>query len=139
MKKRKFTIGQKVYLFVGITVFFAAFGAALISYIINARQIDGYFKNLSLHSARNFAQFIDTDFYSRLKEVAVSPEYQAIRTQAEENEDEAPIEKYLKEKIFGTITRKTKRLWFATFAQWKTSSTFTLSFGAERTKPKTCI
>ena len=110
MKKRKFTIGQKVYLFVGLTVFFAAFGAALISYRINARQIDGYFKNLSLHSARNFAQFIDTDFYARLKEVAVSPEYQAIRAQAEENEDEAPIEEYLKEKNLWDDYKKNQAL-----------------------------
>lgn len=98
MSNKKFTVGEKIYLFVGLTVFFAVFGAAMISYKINARQIDNYFKNLSLHSARNFANFVDVDYFSKLKEVASSAEYQAIRNEAEKNEDEAPIEAYLKEK-----------------------------------------
>ena len=98
MPKNKFTVGEKIYLFVGFTVFFAVFGAAMISYKINAQQIDDYFKKLSLHSARNFANFVDADYFAKLKEVAVSDEYQAIRNEAEKNEDEAPIEAYLKEK-----------------------------------------
>ncbi|MCR5045162.1 MAG: GGDEF domain-containing protein [Treponema sp.] len=96
--KNKFTVGKKIYLFVGLTVFLAVFGAAMISYRINASQIDDYFKNLSLYSARNFSKFIDAEYLFKLKEVVISEEYQALRDQAEKDEDEAVIERYLKQK-----------------------------------------
>ena len=98
MDKDKFTVGKKIYLFVGLTVFLAAFGAATISYRINANQIDNYFKNLALHSARNFAQFVDAEYYTALKEAVVSEEYQVLRAEAEAAEDEGMIEEYLKTK-----------------------------------------
>ncbi|MBR6101073.1 MAG: diguanylate cyclase [Ruminococcus sp.] len=97
-KKRRFPLGAKLYLFIIITVFAATFGAAFLAYRINVSQIDNYFKNLAKHTARNFASFVDPDFLDELNTVASAEEYQALREQAEEDEDEAVIQEYLTEK-----------------------------------------
>ncbi len=97
-KNNRFSVGRKMYLFIGATVFLAAFGMAVIAYIINSNQIDRYFKNLTITSARNFASFVDAEYFKELRAVAESEEYQAVRDQAEQNDDEALIEEYLKSK-----------------------------------------
>ena len=97
-KKRRFSIGKKMYLFVILTVLTAAFGVAILSYLINVGQIDTYFKRLAYNSAEYFATQVDADFLDELAKTAESEEFQALRDQAEEDEDEAVIEEYLKEK-----------------------------------------
>ena len=96
LKRFKSSIGRKMYLFIGITVFFVAMAMALVGYFMNADQIDSYFKSLTITSARNFASFVDPQFLKKLRETAESEEYQALRDKAEENDDEALIEEYLK-------------------------------------------
>ncbi|MBO5550822.1 MAG: sensor domain-containing diguanylate cyclase [Lachnospiraceae bacterium] len=97
-KENRFSVGRKMYLFVGITVFLAAFGMTIIAYMINAGQIDSYFKNLTVSSARNFASFVDAEYLKELRAAAESEEYQELRERAEETDDEALIEDYLKSK-----------------------------------------
>ena len=97
-KKIRFTIGKKMYLFVILTVLAAAFGVAILSYFINVGQIDRYFKRLAKNSAKNFASQVDADFLQRLADAAASDEFQQLRDECEENEDEAPVEEYLREK-----------------------------------------
>ena len=97
-KKRRFSVGAKMYLFVTMTVVVVALASLLISYYINANQIDNYFKGLTLDSARNMASFADAEFLKELKSVAASDEFQALREEAEENDDESVIEEYLKQK-----------------------------------------
>jgi len=92
----KFSVGRKMYFFIGVTVFLAAFGMAVIAYFINSNQIDRYFKNLSITSARNFASFVDPEYFRELRKVAESDEYQAIREEAEAKDDESMIEDYLR-------------------------------------------
>ena len=94
----KFTLGKKVYIFVGLTVFLAAFGAATLSYAINARQIDDYYKKLTLHCARNFSTLIDADFFARLRKTLETDEFQELHAVAEESENPEIIVNYLKEK-----------------------------------------
>ncbi len=101
MKKTKskwFSFRKKMYLFVAVTVLVAALGTAFISYFINADKIDRHFKDLSYSCAENFAALVDADYYAKLREVAESEEYQQIRQQAEEAEDESLIEDYLNQK-----------------------------------------
>ncbi len=93
-----FSLGKKIYLFVGLTVFTAAMFVAIASHFINANRIDTYFKGLSMDTARNFSNFVDVEFLRTVRAVAESEEFQAIRNEAEENEDEASIEAYLREK-----------------------------------------
>ena len=95
-KKKRFSIRRKMYLFVGITVFLATFGLALLAFYISSDQIDRYFKNLTLTSARNFASFVDVDYFKKLREMAESEEYQALRDKAEAEDDETAIEEYIR-------------------------------------------
>ena len=97
-KRGRFSIGIKIYLFVTLTVIVVSFASLLISYNVNVNQIDSYFKNLTLESARNFASFVDADFLRELRDTVITDEYQAIRDQAEEDDDEQPIMEYLQEK-----------------------------------------
>lgn len=97
-KGSRLSVGRKMYLFIAASVFLAAFGMAVIAYMISSNQIDRYFKNLSITSARNFASFVDPEYFKELRAVAESEEYQTLRDKAEETEDETIIEEYLKSK-----------------------------------------
>lgn len=100
-----------MWLFIILTVFSASLGSALLSYYINADQIDRYFKQLSLNSAANFASLVDAEFMSKMKDIALSDEYQKIRQEAEENEDETPIIDYLRQKgVYNEYAANRKRL-----------------------------
>ena len=48
VRKHRFNIGRKMYIFVIITVLMAAIGITVLAYFINVNQIDTYFKNLAL-------------------------------------------------------------------------------------------
>ncbi len=99
MNSRKyFSIGKKIYLFVGVTVFASAFIVAIAAYFINVKRIDDYFKNLSLDTARNFSCFVDADYLQRLRKEVETQEYQDLRERAEEEDNEALIEEYLRDK-----------------------------------------
>ena len=95
-RKKGFSIGRKMYLFVIVTVLAAVMGVTILSYFINVNQIDTYFKRLANNSAQNFASMVDADFLYKLRKVAESDEYQKMREKADEEEDEAPVEEYLR-------------------------------------------
>ena len=97
-KKRRFSFGIKMYLFVVLTVLLVAMGVALTSYFISANQIDEYFKGITIQSARNVASFVDVDFLQELRTMAEAEDYQAIRDKAEEAEDDTEVEQYIKDK-----------------------------------------
>ena len=97
-EKKRFTIGKKMNVFVITTVLLAAVGACTLSYLINANQIDRYYKNLTINSAKNFSALVDVVFLKDLKRLAESEEYQKLRDEAEQKADESIIEDYLKEK-----------------------------------------
>ena len=80
--KKCFSIGRKMYLFVIITVLASTFGTAGISHYINANQIDEYYKTLAYATAKNFGALADKEYLSRLKETAMSDEYQELRDRA---------------------------------------------------------
>ena len=94
-KRRRMTIGPKLYGFVAVAVFLASFGASVIAYLIHAGQIDNYYKNLSLNTAINFASFVDGDFLGELCQVVMTDEFMKLRDTAEETEDEDLIRDYL--------------------------------------------
>ena len=94
----RFTLGKKMYIFLTAVVLLAALGVAVLSYTINAEQIEGYKKRLTLDSAKNYTTLADVDYLKKLKSVVSSEEYQQLRDQAEEEENEKLIEDYLNEK-----------------------------------------
>ena len=97
-KRASISVGQKIYFFVGVTVFIAAMTVAIAAHFINANRIDGYFRGLTIDTARNFARMVDAEYMRQLRAVAESEEYQALREEAEASENEAVIEQYLKDK-----------------------------------------
>ena len=93
--KEKFSIGVKLYIFIIITVLAVAIGTAILAYVINADQIDRYYKQAAFDSAVNFASLVDGDYLKQLREAAESDEFQSLRETAEENDDESLIQDYL--------------------------------------------
>ena len=65
---RRFSLGKKIYFFVGLTVFLASMSVAVVSHFINASRIDSYFKDLTLDNARNFASMVDVNFLKRIND-----------------------------------------------------------------------
>ena len=96
--KNKVSIGAKIYAFVGTSIIIASTLIAILSFAINGRRINQYAEQLSLDTAKNFSGMIDPDFLTSLRDILESEEYQAVRAQAEEEENEAIIEEYLVEK-----------------------------------------
>ena len=94
----RFTLVQKMDIFVTAVVLFVAFGVALLSYLINADQIDRFYKRIALDSAKNYVTLTDADYLKKLKAAVVSEEYQNLRDQAEEQEEEALVVDCLREK-----------------------------------------
>ena len=93
-KKRRFTLDKKMYLYLFTMILFTVASVCLFSYVINVSQIDGYFKQLTLDNAQNVASLIDADFYKELRTIAESEEYQTIRNQAEEADDDELVIRY---------------------------------------------
>ena len=93
--KAKFSIGVKLYIFIIITVLAVAIGTAVLAYVINADQIDRYYKQATFDSAVAFSSFVDGDYLKELRTAAESEAFQSLRETAEENDDEGLIQDYL--------------------------------------------
>ena len=102
--KKTVSIRVKMFIFIIITVFAVALGTSAIAFRTGANQIDKYYKQNTADNARNFASFMNekAEFLETLRSVAESDEYQKLRDRAEEEENEALIEAYLKEKDLWT-------------------------------------
>ena len=84
-----------MYLSVTLTVIAVAIGTAFFSYSVSIVQIDSYFKRLAYNTADNVSSLVDAGFYSRLRELVESEEYQIVREVAEEHDDDEKIKQYL--------------------------------------------
>ena len=97
-EKKRISIGNKFYFFVGTTVFLAGIVVAILSYLINAARINNYYSELSLYTARYVSTMLDAESILEIREVIESEDFQALREIAEEEDNEQVIEDYLKEK-----------------------------------------
>ncbi len=95
---KRFSIKTKMYIFVVITVLAVALGTSAIAFITSADQINNYYKQAASDNARNFATFVDAEFIAELRAVAETDEFQQLRDQCEAEDNEQPIEDYLREK-----------------------------------------
>ena len=96
--KKFFSVKLKMYIFVAATVLVVALGTAAITYSISVNRINSYYRQNASDNARNVASEIDGDYIARLKKAVRSGEYQAIKKQAEEEDNEELVENYLREK-----------------------------------------
>ena len=86
--KTRFTLESKMYIFVASVVIFAAFGVAMLSYIITSGQMERFDKRITLDSAKNYVSLTDVGYLKKLKDVVLSDEYMTLRDQAEKDDNE---------------------------------------------------
>lgn len=96
-EKKTVSIRTKMFFFIIIIVLLAAFGTSAIAFTTGANQIDRYYKQNTADNARNFASLVDAEYIAKLRASVETPEYQELREKAEEDDDEAVIEAYLRE------------------------------------------
>ena len=96
--KNRISLGVKLYVFIGLAITIVGFSIALVTYHINASQIDNYFKRLTLSSARTYATTVDVDIIADIRDMALYEEYQKLRQEAEDTDNEALVIDYIKSK-----------------------------------------
>ena len=98
MKKKRFTISMKIRIFVVTAVFIVSMSIGLISYYIGIDRIDNYIKRMTFNTAENYASLVDPEYIAELRKTAETEEFQKLRAEAVDKEDDSIIENYLKEK-----------------------------------------
>lgn len=94
-KDKLYSIKSKMHIFVMLTVLIVALGTAAVAFYTSVDQIDTYYKRCANDNAKNFASMVDGDFLEQLRIAAETEEFQQIRIQAAEEENEAPVREYL--------------------------------------------
>ena len=98
MKQKRYkTIKFRLYLFVICIILLLSILASIITYIAITNKTNKIYKTTVMDNSKNFAASIDGDFIREYKQIIRSDEYQKIRQEAEDAEDESIIENYLKE------------------------------------------
>ena len=95
--RKSFSVKKKMYLFVAFTIIVSALGTAAIAFFTSVDRIDSYYKQAASDNARNLASFVDGDYLTKLRQAAETEEFQQLRDQAEEEDDEEPVIDYLRE------------------------------------------
>ena len=67
----------------------------IIAYDVNSRQVDTYYKQMTVNDARTVASFLDGDWIDSFVDTIHSEEYQKLRAKAIEAKDEEMIRRYL--------------------------------------------
>ena len=100
------SVKGKLYLFVILTVILVAASSILFSFVVNSKQINSYYMQLTTDNAKVFAAKLDGDYLKRLRAALETEEYQAIREKAEETENDELVKDYLLSKfsLTGNVT-----------------------------------
>lgn len=96
--KGRFTLDIKMYIFVVATVLFSVASVSALAFIINTRQIDNYYKGLTEDIALTYSSYVDAEYVKELRAAVESEEYQKLREESEETEDDSIVVEYLEEK-----------------------------------------
>ena len=97
-EKQSISIRLKLYFFIIAIILTVVVGTSVAAYKMNAAQIDGYYKQSAADNAYNCSTMVDGDYLKELRRIGESEEYQAIREQAEEEENDQLVRDYLEEK-----------------------------------------
>jgi len=95
--RRRVSIRLYLYSLFIFAIIFAAMSTLIISYRTSISQLNNYYDITAKQNAKNVSDVIDGDYVRNLRTVVESEEYQAIRTEAEEVNDESIIQSYLEE------------------------------------------
>ena len=103
------SLSLRIYLLIIALVMVIGGGLAWAAYRANTKQVDSFYMTKASQLSSAIAANMDGNAMAELKELLMSDEYQAVRKQAEENEDSTSIENYLKENgwadLVTTLTR----------------------------------
>ena len=97
MEKKRLSIRLYVYVCVIGMALFIATSTIVVSYKLTISQINKHYGSNATDNSKNFASFLDGDFIKEFRLLIESDEYQDIRKQAIEANDESIIENYLKD------------------------------------------
>ena len=73
---------------VTLIVMLTIIGTVTLSFVISVRRIDSYYKRLSINIAKSYVAYVDADYMKELKEYVASEEFQKIRVEAEEKDED---------------------------------------------------
>ena len=109
MKKR--SVSLRINLLILVLVAIICTGLVTAAYWNNSRQIDETYKSRTSQISATIASLLDSNQITEILNVLQSEEYQALRTEAEEAEDNERVEKYLAERgILDTVLETEKKL-----------------------------
>lgn len=96
--KKRMSIKIYLYSIFIIAVIFIAISTIAITYKISTKQLNNYYDKTAKENAYNVSTFLDGDYLKKLQKTIDTPEYQEIRQEAEDTQNEELIIEYLKEK-----------------------------------------
>jgi len=96
-ESRRFPLGKKMFLFVGIVLFVAISSMVASSYINHIQMLDDYFKRTTADIATTVSHVVNGDYVENLISMVDTPEYQALREEAIAQDNEQLIEDWLQE------------------------------------------
>ena len=109
MKKR--SVSLRINLLILVLVVIICTGLVTAAYWNNSRQIDETYKSRTSQISATIASLLDSNQITEILNVLQSEEYQALRAEAEEAEDNERVEKYLAERgILDTVLETEKKL-----------------------------
>ena len=109
MKKR--SVSLRINLLILVLVAIICTGLVTAAYWNNSRQIDETYKSRTSQISATIASLLDSNQITEILNVLQSEEYQALRAEAEEAEDNERVEKYLAERgILDTVLETEKKL-----------------------------
>lgn len=94
--KKKRTIGIKINIFLVLMILLVAAVITTISYFINASHVDSHFARINISLCKTMVNLVDRDFVDDLADKVKTEEYQKIRSEAVEAEDDTGIIEWLK-------------------------------------------
>ena len=81
-------------LILAITILLAG-GLTVIAYQVNSERVDRYYKQTTSEAASAIAAFMDGDYVARLKASIATEEFEKVRNDAEQSENEYIIQQWL--------------------------------------------
>ena len=90
------SIKGKLYIYILCIVLLIASGSIIFTNISNSKQIEKIYKDITTANAENFATTLDGDYIAELGEVLRSEEFQEIRNQAAEEDNNLIVENLYK-------------------------------------------
>ena len=108
---KRHSISVRVNLLILLLAIIIGGGLVTAAYLNNSRQVDEFYMNRTSQISSTIASLVYGDDVSKLLKVLLTDEYQTLRTEAEEAEDEGKVRAYLEGKgVLDEIMRLEQRM-----------------------------